>query len=202
LPQVASAGRIGPVRNLTVVVYTNVAHCNGGTMHSSRTQVTEPESNRVGSGDDLVDAVLGSSRALVAVAARSLLTVAEDVTLAQYRVLVELAARGPVRLADLAAVLGVDRSTATRMSDRLARKGLVYRRRLGEDRRTVRVSLTAAGRQLVANVGRSRRAEIRAIVGRMPVPDRAATLTALRAFAAAAGEVPEQDWSLGWNLDA
>ena len=44
--------------------------------------------------DELVDAVLGASRALVAVAARSLATLADDVTLAQYRVLVELAARG------------------------------------------------------------------------------------------------------------
>jgi DNA-binding MarR family transcriptional regulator len=171
-------------------------------MHSSRTRINESVVRSAANSDELIDAVLGSSRALVAVAARSLLTVAEDVTLAQYRVLVELAARGPMRLADLAAVLGVDRSTATRMSDRLARKGLVYRRRLGEDRRSVRVSLTAAGRQLVADVGRSRRAEIHAIVRRMPVPDRAATLTALRAFADAAGEVPEQDWSLGWNLDA
>ncbi len=171
-------------------------------MHSSSKQFDRTEVGRAADSDELIDAVLGSSRALVAVAARSLLTVAEDVTLAQYRVLVELAARGPMRLADLAAVLGVDRSTATRMSDRLARKGLVYRRRLGEDRRGVRVSLTAAGRQLVADVGRRRRAEIRAIVRRMPLADRAATLTALRAFAAAAGEVPEQDWSLGWKLDA
>ena len=35
--------------------------------------------------DELVDAVLGSSRALVAVAARSLAGVAEGVTLPQYR---------------------------------------------------------------------------------------------------------------------
>ena len=56
--------------------------------------------------DELVDAVLGSSRALVAVAARSLANVAEDVTLAQYRLLVELASRGPQRLADLATALG------------------------------------------------------------------------------------------------
>ena len=56
--------------------------------------------------DDLVDAVLGASRALVAVAARSLADLAEDVTLAQYRALVELAARGPQRPADLAARWG------------------------------------------------------------------------------------------------
>ena len=111
-------------------------------------------------GDELVDAVLGASRALVAVAARSLATVAEDVTLAQYRVLIELAARGPQRLADLATALGVDRSTATRMCDRLVRKRLVHRRRTNQDRRGVRVSLTAAGGELVAEVSRRRRAEI------------------------------------------
>ena len=107
--------------------------------------------------DDLVDAVLGASRALVAVAARSLGDLAEDVTLPQYRALVELAARGPQRLADLAAALGVDRSTATRMCDRLVRKQLVTRRRISADRRGVRISLTPAGRALVEEVTRRRR---------------------------------------------
>ena len=151
--------------------------------------------------DELVDAVLGSSRALVAVAARSLANVAEDVTLAQYRFLIELASRGPQRLADLATALGVDRSTATRMCDRLVRKRLVARRRAREDRRTVRVSLTGAGAELVAEVSRRRRVEIAAIVGRMPAADRDPVVRALRAFADAAGEVPEQDWSLGWDFD-
>ena len=150
--------------------------------------------------DELVDAVLGASRALVAVAARSLASVADDVTLAQYRVLVELAARGPQRVADLASALGVDRSTATRMSDRLARKDLVHRRRVSSDRRGVRVSLTPAGRGLIAEVSRNRRAEISAILSRMPASDTHAVFEALRAFASAAGEVPEQDWSLGWDL--
>ena len=156
---------------------------------------TEPAS------DDLVEAVLGASRALVAVAARSLATVAEDVTLAQYRFLVELASRGPQRLADLAQALGVDRSTATRMCDRLVRKRLVARRRAQEDRRAVRVSLTRAGGELVAEVSGRRRTEIAAIMHRMPAADRESVLRALRAFADAAGEVPEQDWSLGWNLE-
>ena len=150
--------------------------------------------------DELVDAVLGSSRALVAVAARSLANLAEDVTLAQYRFLIELASRGPQRLADLATALGVDRSTATRMCDRLVRKRLVARRRAQDDRRTVRVSLTAAGAELVAEVSRRRRVEIATIVARMPAADRDPVVRALRAFADAAGEVPEQDWSLGWDL--
>ncbi len=153
-----------------------------------------------GERDALVDAVLGASRALVGVAARSLATVAEDVTLAQYRALIELASRGPQRLANLAKALDVEPSTATRMCDRLVRKGLVARRRASEDRRAVRVSLTAGGAALVAEVSRRRRAEITEIMDRLPRTQRASVLGALRAFADAAGEVPEQDWSLGWDL--
>lgn len=150
--------------------------------------------------EELVDAVLGASRALVAVAARSLGALAEDVTLTQYRVLVELAARGPQRAAELAGVLGVERSTATRMCDRLARKRLIHRRRRGRDRRAVQVALTEEGQTLVDRVTHQRREEISRILERLASRDRAAVRRALRAFADAAGTVPEQDWSLGWNL--
>jgi DNA-binding MarR family transcriptional regulator len=170
-------------------------HSTPESSSASARDVTEP------ARDELVDAVLGASRALVAVAARSLANVAEDVTLAQYRFLVELASRGPQRLADVAAALGVDRSTATRMCDRLVRKRLVTRRRSQGDRRAVRVSLSAAGGELVAEVSRRRRGEIATIVERMPAAHRDRVVRALRAFADAAGEVPEQDWSLGWDLD-
>ena len=63
------------------------------------------------------------------------------------------------------------------------------------------MSLTAAGAELVAEVSRRRRAEIRRIVRRMPRVESAAVVTALQAFAQAAGEVPEQDWSLGWGIE-
>jgi DNA-binding MarR family transcriptional regulator len=161
----------------------------------SRTQVV------IAPHDELVDSVLSASRALVAVAARSLAQVSDDVTLAQYRALVEVASRGPLRLAELAQALRVDRSTATRMCDRLIRRGLVSRRRLTDDRRAVRISLTPAGRELVAEVSRHRRAELEQILARMPVADQAMVVAALRAFAQAAGEVPEQSWTLGWNLE-
>ncbi len=157
-------------------------------------------SRPIATADGLIDGILSASRALVAVAARSLATVADDVSLAQYRVLVELASRGPLRAADLADALHVDRSTATRMCDRLYRKRLVSRRRLVEDRRGVLISLTGAGRDLVAEVSRRRRAEIAQIVERMPASHRGSVTDALRAFAEAAGEVPEPDWSLGWDL--
>lgn len=150
------------------------------------------------SSDDVVDAVLGASRVLVGVAARSLAGAGGDVTLPQYRVLVVLAARGPRRVAELSAVLDVAPSTGTRMCDRLVRKRLVRRQRVPSDRRTVRVALTEAGVELVGEVTRRRRAEIGRILHRLPSADRAAVVGGLRALAAAAGEVPEQDFSIGW----
>lgn len=146
--------------------------------------------------------MLGASRALVAVAARSLAGMGEDVTLPQYRALIELAIRGPQRVADLAAILGVDRSTMTRMCDRLVRKGLIQRRRFSEDRRGVHIRLTPQGRHLVDEVSDRRRAELSRILERLPHSGRPAVLAALRAFAQAAGPVPEQGWSLGWRLSA
>ena len=63
---------------------------------------------------DAVDAVLIASRALVAVATKSLGAAAEETTIAQYRSLVVLSSRGPQRLVDLAGALGVAPSTAGR----------------------------------------------------------------------------------------
>lgn len=151
--------------------------------------------------DDVVDAVVGASRALVALAARSLGAAGEEVTLAQYRALVVLASRGPQRVIDLAGFLDVNASTATRMCDRLDRKGLVRRQRLTSDRRAVRVSITAAGRRLVAEVTERRRHEVQAIVSRLSAEQKQQLITTLRMFTEAAGEVPEQEWSLGWGPD-
>ncbi len=151
--------------------------------------------------DPVVDAVVGASRALVAIAARSLGAAGDEVTLAQYRALVVLASRGPQRVVDLARVLDVTASTATRMSDRLVRKGLIRRQRLTSDRRMVRLSISAAGRDLVATVTERRRHEVQDIVRRLPPAERQQLVTTLRRFADAAGEVPEQEWSLGWGSD-
>lgn len=147
-----------------------------------------------------VDAVLGASRALVAVAARSLAEVGEDVTLAQYRALVVLAIRGPRGLAGLAEALAVGPSTATRMCDRLVRKGLVTRTEDDADRRQVRIACTPAGEQLVAEVTARRRAEIARLLATVPPDDRQALVQALRRFAEAAGEATEEAGSSEWDL--
>lgn len=148
----------------------------------------------------LVDAVLASSRVLVAIAARSLADEAEIVTLTQYRTLVVLASRGPQRLADLASGVGVTPATATRMCDRLVRKALVRRTHERGDRRRVRVELTAKGRTLVDAVTRQRRLEIERLTAPMSPADQRELVRGLRLLSAAGGEVPEQDWSTGWDL--
>jgi DNA-binding MarR family transcriptional regulator len=147
----------------------------------------------------VVDAVVAASRALVGVAARSLAGLEEEVTLPQYRMLVLLCSRGPQRVADLAEALGVNPSTATRMSDRLVTKHLVRRQRQVSDRRSVRVAVTPAGRALVDHVTERRRGEIARVVQAMPMEARVPLVEALRAFSDAAGEVPEQSWSTGWE---
>jgi DNA-binding MarR family transcriptional regulator len=149
-------------------------------------------------GDELVDTVLAASRALVAVAARSLAAAGDEVTLPQYRALVVLAARGPQGMAELAAALAVNPSTATRMCDRLVRKGLVRRHRQAGDRRSVRIALTAVGRDLVAEVTRRRRAELARLLGALPPGQHEPVIAAFRAFAAAAGELPQPGAALGW----
>ena len=145
--------------------------------------------------DQLVEAILDAGRDLAALDARSLTSV--DVTIAQHRVLAELAASGPCRLAELAAALDVDRSTASRIVARLARKQLVNRRRLTGDRRGVRVSLTQLGRELVEEVGARRRLEVSGMVERMGPADTAGALAALRLLADAAGEHQRRDLPAG-----
>jgi DNA-binding MarR family transcriptional regulator len=147
-----------------------------------------------GARPEAVDAVLIASRALVAVATKSLGAAAEETTIAQYRSLVVLASRGPQRLVDLAGALGVAPSTAGRMCDRLTRKGLIRRHRARADRRAVLVSITSAGREVVDQATARRRALITEILTTLPPDLQRDIAVALRTFAEAAGEVPDSDW--------
>lgn len=148
----------------------------------------------------VIDAVLSASRVLVAVAARSLADIAEEVTLTQYRTMIVLASRGPQNLASLAESVGVTPATATRMCDRLVKKELVARTAHRDDRRHVHLTLTKKGLALVAEVTKRRRREIETIVNAIAPDEQIVLVQALSHFAAAAGEVPEQDWSTGWDL--
>jgi DNA-binding MarR family transcriptional regulator len=150
--------------------------------------------------DDLADAMVNASRALVAIAARSLSAAPSDVTLPQYRVLVVLATRGPQRPSDLAAELNVAGSSVTRMCDRLVRKRLVRRKAHRDDRRELHVEITDAGRAIVDSVTAARRRDIRRLLARVSESKRAQLLQMLQTLADAADQDPPTASPLGWPV--
>ena len=123
----------------------------------------------------------------------------EDVTSSQFRVLVVLRRPGAVTVGDLAQVLDVHSSTATRLCERLERKRLVLRRSgVSSDRRETLVSLTATGRRLVDRVTDRRRRDLTIVAFAMAPGSLGHAIRGFGAFAAAAGEVPGAE-RLGWG---
>jgi DNA-binding MarR family transcriptional regulator len=149
--------------------------------------------------DEIIETVLTTSRVFVAIAARSIAAIGLEVTLPQYRLLIVLAGHGPQSLGSLSESLTVSASTATRMCDRLIRKGLVRRRASSHDRREVRLALTAAGRRLVDETTQLRRMELSRLLDAVPTDDQRALIHALSSLNSAAGEPPDLGWASGWQ---
>ncbi|HVV21153.1 MAG TPA: MarR family transcriptional regulator [Pseudonocardiaceae bacterium] len=140
------------------------------------------------SADAVTDAVLAASRVLVGLSARSIASVDDSITMPQFRLLVVLSTRGPLKLATLAEYLDVKPPTATRMIDRLVSAGLVDRQISPVSRREVVIDLTDAGASVVGRVSQQRRREIAGIVRRMPEGQLSALVEAFDAFREAGGE--------------
>lgn len=145
--------------------------------------------------DELADVLITISRALMAIAVRSINAAPVEVTLAQHRLLVLLATGHDRTVGALAEQLEVNASNASRLCDRLQKLGLVTRDRSVSDGRAVEVSLTPSGRQLLETVRAHRRAEIRRVLGHMSLVDIEETVKALTAFGEAAHEVGESQWT-------
>lgn len=145
--------------------------------------------------EDLVDELLTASRALVGAAVRSVAAAPVDITVAQHRVLVLVAAHGPQSVGQIAEQLGVNPSNASRHCDRLQRLGLVVRNRSSEDGRVVQIALTRAGRRLLDAVTEHRRKALAEVVRRLPESEYAEILAALRRLNAASEEVSDADWT-------
>ena len=150
----------------------------------------------------VVEAVLAASRLIVALSARALADVNESLTLPQLRTLVVLADREPLKLADLAAHLGVNPSTALRMADRLSAAALLERQPNPESRREQLIRLTPAGHDLVRTVMDRRHEEIATLVLRLPSAERAGLVGALRSLTGAAQDTyPDSPDHPGLRLD-
>jgi DNA-binding MarR family transcriptional regulator len=156
-------------------------------MAQHATPAAEPPQDDV---EAVTSAVLTASRLLVAISARSLAAVEEQVTLPQFRMLVVLATHGEMKLVTLAGLLSVNSSTAMRMADRLTAASLIHRRVNPANRREIALRLTESGRRIVDDVTAHRREEIAAIVSRMPADQRTGLVSALCAFTDAGDEPP------------
>lgn len=100
-------------------------------------------------------------------------TAEHDLSIVQTRLLGVLRDRRPT-INELAALLELDKSSTSGLVERAERRGLVVRVPSTTDRRSVRVSLTAAGRKLVTRVAAGFEADVSMLLARLPVSDRAA----------------------------
>jgi DNA-binding MarR family transcriptional regulator len=146
---------------------------------------------------ELADAFVNASRALVAIAVRSIQSAPVPVTVQQYRILVLLGVRGGLTVGELAELSGVNQSNASRLCDRLQKLELVVRRRAEDDARLVRIELTTQGKRVVEAVMRRRRREVADVLERLSDTQSRAVVDALAAFNDAAHEDGQPSWLPG-----
>jgi DNA-binding MarR family transcriptional regulator len=150
---------------------------------------------------ELVNALLATSRVLVAISAKSLAEVSNEVTLAQYRSMVVLMECQNMTVAKLAEAVGVAPPTATRMCDRLVKKELIHRESTPEDRREITLTLTPKGHELISKVTEERRIAITKLLRQIPVEDYQKLTDIFLRFAASMEDVPDQNWTVGWEIE-
>ena len=75
-----------------------------------------------------------------------------DVPLPLWRILASLLRQNPQRLTELAEHTSTELSTVSRLVSAAVKRGLVSRSRAGDDARSVAISLTDAGRELVLQI--------------------------------------------------
>ena len=122
------------------------------------------------SEDALIDALVRNTFQVMGVLTR--LSAEHDLSLTQLRVLGILRDRR-VRVTDLAAYLGLDKSTLSGLIDRAERRGLLARGKNPDDRRVVEVSIAPAGAELVERLETEGRRELAPALGRLDPEQRA-----------------------------
>lgn len=108
----------------------------------------------------------------------------QGVSNAQVRAVVHLAEYGPQTMGALAQGLRITTPSTTGLINPLADMGLVERERDGEDRRVVRVSLSAKAKKMAGQVLTRRRAEVEQAMVGMSEEAKANFLEGLRRLAA------------------
>lgn len=99
----------------------------------------------------------------------------------------------PLLPRDLAATLGLDKSSATRLCQRLAEAGHVTSTRDAADGRSVRIALTQLGRRAATRVADASAKRHAALARAIPRGERAAVVRALEVLDAALAAVEAQE---------
>lgn len=107
---------------------------------------------------------------------------AQGLSPARVRLLLALATAGGTRMSSLAEQLGVTNRAITGLVDALEREGVVARRPDPDDRRAVRLELTAAGVALVDKIERLQHQVSEQIFGPLSQPERDQLAGLLRRF--------------------
>lgn len=143
----------------------------------------------------MLDAVLEGAKVVSGIIARSLTEAEASVTLPQLRVLVVTGDRSVLGMAEVAELLAVHPSNATRLVDRLVQAGLLDRRDDPLDRRQLRLTLTDAGTQLVKTVLDHRRQAFRRLLSNVSSDAQAAIGAAMLTVASTEkNQTDEQTW--------
>lgn len=105
-----------------------------------------------------------------------------DLSQPEFRALCLASERQQCAMQDIAKDLGFTKGGATRVVNRLERKGYIERQRSPEDGRVCCVKVTAAGSMLAKSVNREKEDRIVKIMSRVDPGMQAVILTALQSF--------------------
>jgi len=113
-------------------------------------------------------------------------------SLADVRVLYELAHREKPAATDIAAALGLDAGYLSRILLGFEKRGLISRRPSAADARQSFISLTRKGQTAFAQLNRKSHTEISAMLGKLTPPDRQHLLEAMHTIEQLLGAKPDQ----------
>lgn len=140
--------------------------------------------------DPDVVALEALTRVLVGIAWDCAHAAPSEVTFPQTRLLLILQRMGRVPSSRLAAAMGVNASSVTRLADKLEALGYLARGRDEHNRSVVTVEVTESGRALVDRLMELRHTALSSVLERMSGPQRRAAAASARRIVGAAATLP------------
>lgn len=106
----------------------------------------------------------------------------DGITFSQFLILDALANRGTLKMADLHAILGVEKSTTTRLAKPLVDRNLIQKTTAAGDQRTICLSLTPDGRERYERVWHCFMGFADTVREKIPEEERRQVYSALKTF--------------------